>query len=398
MTAIVVPDSNPRQYLLLVPLALFALLATFVALHQRMIGIDQSYLLLLAQEVQLGRQQYTQLYDVQPPAGTYLHMLPLIAAKAFGLPIVFAWNAYIAIWCAVSAYLLAVTFPTDSRVPVSLIWYSVTLLGFNDTFLGQREFFFCLAWFPYLAMRLSPPGNQRAGAEVAVGLLLSVIICMKPLFALFVLLIDLPILFVRRKQQSLTPLIALIGGGVVQVAHFFATTSLATYLQLFSRVRYYETVGADYPATLSFMLAGGISYVAGFILVAIVLLCRALFRPYAYALGCAATAALAFGLAVWQGQPRDYTFIPIAIAPVAASLHALFRAPTASGGMLQPSKARALAGCLILCLLLSAAQMMRMEGGVIAALEKRYRLQQPDRARIGAIGEDDYMTWVSKIV
>jgi hypothetical protein len=42
--------------------------------------------------------------------------------------------------------------------------------------------------------------------------------------------------------------------------------------------------------------------------------------------------------------------------------------------------------------------MMRMEGGVIAALEKRYRLQQPDRARIGAIGEDDYMTWVRRNV
>src|SRR5262249_51646749 len=160
-----------------------------------------------------------------------LHVPPILAFQWFKLPIITAWNAYMVVWCALSAYLFASLVETRKHVALGCFWFVITLLGFDDYDLGQRDFFFSLAWFPYLAGRLLRSTSRPSISLVTSGLLLSIIICAKPTLAAFVLLVDIPILLLGRRRQSFLPLFSLLFGGALQLLHFFLFEPLGAYFE-----------------------------------------------------------------------------------------------------------------------------------------------------------------------
>jgi hypothetical protein len=196
---------------------LLASVALWVALHLRMTGIDQPYLMILAQEALFGHHQ--ELIDF--PSSVFIHAPAIFAFRWFGWPIVFSWNLFVAILCGISACIFA--FRMNTRYPGTLLclWFGLVLLLFDDTLLGQREFLFSIFWFPYVLARFSKPENAFYSVlDALCGALLSVVISAKFYFAAFVLLIDIPILLLRRGRQSYVAFWALVIGGTMQTAIF----------------------------------------------------------------------------------------------------------------------------------------------------------------------------------
>jgi len=371
---------------------LLACVAIAVALSSRMIGVDQSYLMLITQEVVLGRAHYTQIFDLQPPAGIYLHAPPILALELFKVPIVLSWNLYLVLWCALSACLFTWRLKTQRHLTFWCLWFGFMLIGFDDFSIGQREYVFSLVWFPYLVARLGQPEKRFLATDVLSGALLSFIICDKPSLAAFILLVDVPALLLCKRAQSLIPLVSLFVGGVVQLAHFLLFEPIDQYLSIIGKFRYYETIGLDYRAVTGWLLS---TYANYFILVIIAVLysinARA-GRSNRYVVACGATVAVALALAFVQGHPRPYYLIPAILAAVAAALYTLFSEEGPSP--VQPRKAAfgwlAMGAVCIVALL----QMGLTEGGILRALLKKYLWNQPEYARIGKLPDDQYMAWV----
>jgi len=372
-----------------------ACIAIIVALFARMIGTDQAYLMLIAQEFVLGRAQYTQIYDMQPPASVYLHVPPILAFQLFKLPMMTAWNAYMIGWCGLSGYLFASLVETRRRMELGLLWFAITLLGFDDYDLGQRDFFFSLAWFPYVAGRLLPSKYRLSIPLVGSGLLLSIIVCAKPTLAAFVLLIDIPLLLVRRFRQSFVPLLSLLFGGALQVLHFLLFEPLDAFFALPGKIRYYETIGMNYQAVFDLLINTYSLYVVFIILGIIYVFNKISHRDNSYATACAATAAVAIGFEILQGHPRPYYLIPALISPVAASLYSAFSDDETSTLLKYSVVTRIVA--VVTCLA-AVLQLGATEGGMMRAFARRYLWDQAEYARIGKMPADEYMVWVQRNV
>ena len=370
-------------------------IALFVALAGRMVGVDQSYLMLISQENYLGRAQYSQIYDIQPPAGILIHLPAIVLFRTLGLPIVEGWNIYMVVLSALSACLFAARAELTNRPAVMIIWFACMALGFDDHLLGQRDFFFAAFWFPYLAARLTKAGGAAPVLDVVLGVLLSVIVCAKPPFALFVVLVDLPILILCRKRQSIVPLLALVAGSAVQLVHFLLFRSLAEYLMVSEKFSYYTTVGYKiYPSLIAFFGTSEI-YVLILVVAALLFIAPRGSQARRYVLACGMTGLITFVVGILQGHPRNYYFIPVVLAAAAAALFTLFHRPENLTKQELSTRRGGRAGFLAVAGLMAAIlQIAFMEGGAGRALLKKYVWGYPDTARIGQSAKDSYVDWV----
>lgn len=371
--------------------------ALAAALYGRMAGVDQSYLMLIAQEVYLGRAQYTQLLDLQPLSSIYIHSPAIVLFREFNFPIMESWNVYLVVLSAISAYLFASRAEVNDRSAFMLIWFGCLSLGFDDHLFGQRDFFFAVAWFPYIAARLSQSERRTLLPDIVLGLSLSMIVCAKPPFALFVALIDVPILLVSRGRQSVVPFVALIAGGLIQLAHFFMFEPVALFFSLAGKIDYYSTVGYRlYPSLVAFFGTTEVYVLAAVVFV----LLRSFPRRSIvnrYVLACGLTGLISFVVGVLQGHPRNYYFIPVVLAAVAASLYAMFhRSDDSAEPIASPRPSSTSHFLLTAALLASILQVAFMEGGAGLALWKKYVRGYPDTARIGKSVQDPYIDWVQQ--
>jgi hypothetical protein len=374
-----------------------AALAT--ALFGRMAGVDQSYLMLIAQEVYLGRAQYTQLLDLQPLSSIYIHSPAIVLFRVFGFPVMEGWNLYLVVLSAVSAYLFGMRAEVTNRPAFMLVWFVCLALGFDDHLFGQRDFFFVVVWFPYVAARLSGTGKGFSVADVVLGLLLSMIVCAKPLFAIFVLAIDLPILLFCRKRQAFTPFIALVAGGVLQLLHFFLLEPVSEYFALAAKMDYYSTVGYRLlPSLIAFFGTSEI-YVLAVVIGILLFVVPRRSKLGRFVLACGMTGLLSFIIGILQGHPRNYYFIPVVTAAVAAALYATFYKPDDSTEQTKSrGTVRGASLLLMAALVVSIVQVFFMEGGAGRALWKKYIRGYPDTARIGQSVKDPYVDWVQQHV
>jgi hypothetical protein len=371
---------------------LVACVALWVALRLRVTGTDQSYLMIVAQEVLFGHHR--EFMDF--PSSVIIQAPALLAFRWFGWPIVFSWNVFLAIFCAISASVFALRVGTKHPSILWCLWFGLSLMLFDDTLIGQREYLFSIFWFPYLVARLNKPASMWL--DPLCGALLSIAICAKIYFVAFVLLIDMPILLLRRRQQSYPAFWAMTLGGVIQASAFFAWFG-SDLNQIKARLSgYYGTVGVDYALVWKFLLGIPAVYIAIGAIALILALRVASRRPIAYPLACAASGGICLALSVLQGHPRPYTLIPLFLAAVACSLEAVFsQAATSLGG---PQRWSVLGGqaVALACGLITAAAVLVGDNGLVHAIATRHFSAQPDYARIGPVPEDEYMSWVKKQV
>jgi hypothetical protein len=369
-------------------------IALWIALRIRMTGIDQPYLMLLAQEVLFGNHQG----PIDLPSSVLLHAPPLIASHWMGWPIIFSWNLYITVLCAISACIFAFRMNTTSPVTVMCLWFGLVLLLFNDAMIGQRDFFFAIFWYPYLAARLTRPTTRLAKIlDVVSGALLSVPISVKFYLAAFVLLIDIPILLRRREAQSFIAFWAMVVGGVIQTATFFIMywRNLDDWI---GRLSVYKTIGLDYWLVWRYLISVPAIY---FSLGAIVLLYgvnRWIGRSNSYVLACGASAVVCLVLSFMRGLALNYTLVPLYLAPVACVLHSLF-SDMAKSDLTDRWRAVAVWRTIIIATFAgSVGAVLMSDTGLGSALRMKYFSGQSEYAPVGPLPKDQYMLWVEKNV
>jgi hypothetical protein len=369
--------------------------ALWIALRVRATGVDQPYLMIRAQEVLFG--DHHEFIDF--PSNVIIHGPPLFAFRLFGWPIVFSWNLYLVSLSAISASVFAFRMDTSRSAIVWCIWFGLSLLLFDDTLLGQREYLFSVFWFPYLLARLTKPSSQFAlWLDILCGAFLSIAISAKFYFAAFVLLIDLPILLLRGREQSFPAFLAMMIGGGIQAAAFFVSFGTDINLMKGRFNSYYDTVGVDYASVWKYLLGTPAVYIT-IGAIALMLTLRFLMRQsIAYALACAASGVICLALSILQGHPRPYTLIPLFLGGLACSLEAVSSQPakwlhgTRHGATMG---ARSLG--LIACIAMVSAVLLG-DNGLIHAFVVKYGSDQPEYARIGPAAEDEYISWVRKHV
>jgi hypothetical protein len=386
---------NAKNAVLILSIALVAI-ALWITLVVRASGVDQPYLMIIAQEALFGHHRGT----LDFPSSVYLHAPPILGLRWLGWPVIFSWNLYIAVACAFAGYVFAFRMATRMPVAVMCLWLAATLLLFDDTNIGQREFFFAIFWFPYLLARLQEPTGRFAIADIVCGILLSVTICVKFYFLLFVLVIDIPLLLLaRRIKQSFTAFLAMTIGGMVQAAILFRTYSINRDIVAERFHSYYGTIGLDHWAVVRYLLVSPAVYISIATIVAIVLLTVAMRRRAIFAIACAASAVVCLFLSVMQGGPRPYNLIPLFFAAIACGLEAVFSQTAAKlegDGLFGVSvNGRAV---IAISTIAAAAAVFVSDTGLGRAVLMKYFWNQSDYARIGLVPEDLYMAWVKKHV
>lgn len=329
--------------------------------------------------------------EVHPPQIYYLHALPVLLSWATNWSIVFSFNLIVSLLALFSGFLFGVCAPPGYRTIAGALWASSLLLAAHDYFFGQREYFFVLAWMPYLLSRTGAGAPPRR-AQITSGALLGFLICVKPHFALIAAGTEAWLWLRWRAQCRLLPFFAFVAVGALQVVIFLVFFDFDAYrhgVQMFNR--YYEALGLHYLDTLFAMLESGIFLLS--LLGALMAMVTANERQRPFMEAGAATIILGIALAVLQGTFRPYYVIPMYF-PAMAMLIAMtsqsrqdmkwrrfFSVPFAYGIWM------CLAG---LCLVVFAYQ---PSTGILRLAGKRY-VQGYQYPIFGGIRPDPFADWV----
>ena len=369
--------------------------AIWISLRVRVMGIDQPYLMILDQEVLFGHHR--EFIDL--PSGVIMNAPPLLAFHWYGWPIVFSWNLYVAVLTGISGCIFAFRMNSKSPGILMCLWSGAILLLFDDTLLGQREYFFSIFWFPYLVARFAKPSNGFAVVlDVLCGFLLSVAISVKFYFAAFVLLIDIPVLLLRRREQSFAAFWSMVAGGIIQTTIFLISYGgdLNSIKERMSS--YYGTVGIRYSAVLAYLLGAPAVYVSIAALFLLFGLCLWAKWPTRYLLACLATGVICLSLSILQGHPRPYTLIPLFLASLAGALHTAYSMPATSFDGEPGQNVAVWRAVIFATFFVTMGTIIFCDIGLGRAFLMRYLWKQADYARIGPVPEDEYMSWVKKNV
>ncbi len=312
----------PRQ--LAIVASLFCAVAFLLSAFGRDILIDQAIFVLHAQQWLLGRELYVNIQDVHPPQIYILHELPVLLSLATHWTIVFSFNLTVSLLAVFSGYLFGSATHAPYRMIAGALWASALLLAAHDYFFGQREYFFILAWVPYLLIRTGS-GEPPRWTQIASGALLGFLICVKPHFALIAGGTEAWLWLRWKNQCRLLPFIVFISVGAIQLAIFFTLFSFSAYLHDIQIFDYYNGVGIRYIDTLVGILRSPIllESLVGGVLVVGPIATKGRLHPFMEA--CIATFVLGLVLSVLQGLFRTYYLIPVYFAIIGMLVASLCR-------------------------------------------------------------------------
>jgi hypothetical protein len=198
-----------------VPVALVAITVFAVFYQQRWGTItDTSWLITVCERVLPGDRLYIDIVETNPPFSVWLYMPPVALAKALGIApeiLVHAWT-YSAAFVGLGFAGIVVRRAGFPEAP-TLFWlapafYALLVIMPGNAF-SQRDHIGMALFLPLLALTAwrareeAPPPS--AGIAVFAGLCGSVLVLVKPYYALMVLA---PALFVVVRRRSLRPLFA----------------------------------------------------------------------------------------------------------------------------------------------------------------------------------------------
>ncbi|MER8643871.1 hypothetical protein [Mesorhizobium sp. M1252] len=184
---------------------------------------DTSWLITVCERMLSGERLYSQIYETNPPFSVWLYLPPVAAAKALGIApeiLVQAWT-YLAALVGLSfsgAIVKRAGFAeTASLFALAPAFYAMLVIFPGNAF-SEREHIGIALFMPLLALhawraREDAAAPPSAGLAVLAGLSGSVLLLVKPYYAIMVLA---PALLVAARRRSLRPVFALehwvIGG------------------------------------------------------------------------------------------------------------------------------------------------------------------------------------------
>jgi hypothetical protein len=181
-----------------------------------------------------GQMPYVDFVDINPPLIIYVSAI--FAGLAWLVKIHIITTFLLSVWflsivsILVTRKILQANFGEADNIAanilaIALATISIWLLISDNSEFGQREHLFMLAFYPYLAVRLSRWENLdccSAGLAFAVGLIAGIAACLKPHFLALVVAPELFwVLKNRRLRSLLAPeTIALSSAGLLYAGHF----------------------------------------------------------------------------------------------------------------------------------------------------------------------------------
>ncbi|RWL46128.1 MAG: hypothetical protein EOR60_12240 [Mesorhizobium sp.] len=205
--------------------ATFVILLAIAVLWQVRWGTipDTSWLIIICERVLSGERLYTQVREVNPPFSVWLYLPPVAMAKSLGLApeiLIQAWTyliALIGVWFS-GAIVRRAGFPERASLSALGPAFYAVLVIFPGNVFSQREHLGVALFMPLLALhawRARKDAEAKPGAAIAAfaGLCGSVLLLVKPYYAVMVLA---SALIVAAHRRSLKPIFALehwvIGG------------------------------------------------------------------------------------------------------------------------------------------------------------------------------------------
>jgi hypothetical protein len=200
--------------------ALLLIVAFALSVFGRDIYVDQAFFIAFAKQWTLGRPLYTYLVDAHPPPAHFLHVIPVLISNLTTLPSVPAFNLVASSLALFSGILVGLCSEKPWQFLIGLFWSTFVLLSTIDSIFGQREYFFMLAWIPYLLARCGS-GTPSRWTQALAGASAGFMVCIKPHFAVVVAGTEAVTWALHRKRCRSAPFVALILSGTTQIAIFF---------------------------------------------------------------------------------------------------------------------------------------------------------------------------------
>ncbi len=198
-------------------LAALAAITVFSVFYQQRWGTitDTSWLITVCERVLAGEKLYVDLIETNPPFSVWLYMPPVALAQLLGVApeiLVHGWTYLAAIVGLGFAGVIVrrAGFPEGRALfRLAPVFYALLVIMPGNAF-SQREHIAMALFLPLLALtawraRGEASAAPPAGIAVLAGLCGSVLVLVKPYYALMVLM---PALLVVIRQRSLRPLFA----------------------------------------------------------------------------------------------------------------------------------------------------------------------------------------------
>lgn len=198
--------------------ATFLLLLAVAVLWQVRWGTipDTSWLIIVCERMLSGERLYTQVHEVNPPFSVWLYLPPVAAARIFGMApeiLAQAWTylaGLIGVWFS-GTIVRRAGFPERPTLFALGPAFFAVLVIFPGNVFSQREHIGVALFLPLLALhawraRNDAEAEPSPGIAVLAGLCGSVLLLVKPYYAVMVLA---SALLVAGRRRSLKPIFAL---------------------------------------------------------------------------------------------------------------------------------------------------------------------------------------------
>ncbi len=222
----------------------FSVITLFSIFYQTRWGTvpDTSWLITVCERVLSGERLYTEVLETNPPFTIWLYLPPVALARQLGIDpeiLVHAWT-YLAVivglgfagWTASNAAFDEY----DGLVKLAPAIYAMLVIYPGNAF-TEREHIGMALFLPLLVLIAwrARPGRPKPGIGIAVvaGLCGSILLLIKPYYALMVLF---PALFAARRQRSLRPILALEMWIIGLICTFYLTAIFYLYPEYINTV------------------------------------------------------------------------------------------------------------------------------------------------------------------
>jgi hypothetical protein len=201
-----------KRILFLTVLCAISLVLTWVTslfMLPTQVNLDSGFYLQYGQLLSEGKSLYSDLFDINPPLTSYLHVIPAVISQATNMNMIIVFKLLLALLTlatiSLSTFLLKEKFFSDEwPYAVALIWAEAFFAFLLPKEFGQREHLFVLLFLPFflLQWRRSEGGKESPLIAILCGALAGVGLFLKVHFLLIPAVVD-SIWLIQRKPLSM---------------------------------------------------------------------------------------------------------------------------------------------------------------------------------------------------
>ncbi len=206
-------------------------LVMLVSLSVVPLNHDAALYIQCAQLLSQGNTPYIDYVELNPPMVHYLHVVPVIVAKLFGLNLVMTFQFLVVafiFYSTLTVFLILNASKTiesvADRIFILASWLMFSLYVYVSGSFGQREHLFILGYMPWFFCRVARYRQRdiSTALSIIVGVIAAVVTLLKPHFIILAVLVEVWMLYRTRRASALRSpeLIAVASVALMYAMHF----------------------------------------------------------------------------------------------------------------------------------------------------------------------------------